>query len=240
MGKKRLSGLAAVLAVMALPLMSGLVMAQTAPPDTERPSDCSKPGAIVGTSGPDTFNIPSPAPGLIVCGLGGDDTFIIGPHSGTVYLYGGPGRDTFCIRNNSLEVVNGHDGRDTAVHDPFDRLNNIELRTQSGGCPPGTTTTTTQPPVPCSTVTESGGEGTTVNTHELGTSGPTSFVFQYNAYSIPDEFTIRYEGNVIFSTMGPVSGSDTETVNVPAGTSTQIEVTVVGPFDEDAFDRYAA
>lgn len=49
------------------------------------------------------------------------------------------------------------------------------------------------------------------------------------AYSVPDEFIIKYEGNVVYTTGGQVSGGASITVNLPAGTSTQIEVTVNGP-----------
>lgn len=87
-------------------------------------------------------------------------------------------------------------------------------------------------PQPCNTSTVSGGQGTTVTSHELGEAGPLTFQFDYNTVFQPDRLTIRYEGNVVFDTMVPVSTSDmvvTEFVNLPAGTSTQVEVTVEGP-----------
>lgn len=84
-------------------------------------------------------------------------------------------------------------------------------------------------PQPCNTATVSGGQGITVTNHELGVAGPTSFQFDYDTVIQPDQITIRYEGNVIFD-VGPVGtgGLVTTTVNVPAGTSTQIEITVNG------------
>lgn len=85
-------------------------------------------------------------------------------------------------------------------------------------------------PQPCDTASASGGEGITVTNHELGQNGGT-FQFDYNTVFQPDAITIRYEGNVIFDTGGPVSTSNSfVTVNVPygPGTSTQVEVTVDG------------
>ncbi len=95
--------------------------------------------------------------------------------------------------------------------------------------PPSTTTTTTAPPQSCNTSTTSGGDGTTVTNHELGQAGPTSFRFDYETFSQPDRITIRYQGTTVFD-VGPVgtNGTVTTTVNLPAGTSTQIEVTVIG------------
>ncbi len=85
-------------------------------------------------------------------------------------------------------------------------------------------------PQPCNASTLSGGPGTTVTTHELGQAGPLSFQFDYQTYTVPDAITIKYEGTEVFSTGGPVStGPTTVTVTLPAGTSTQVEVTVVGP-----------
>ncbi|HEX7277341.1 MAG TPA: hypothetical protein VF244_08200 [Acidimicrobiales bacterium] len=85
-------------------------------------------------------------------------------------------------------------------------------------------------PVPCNTSTNSGGFGLTVTNHELGAAGPQVFQFDYDTVFQPDHIVMRYEGNIIFDTGGPVGTNGTVTVfvNVPAGTSTQIEVTVDG------------
>lgn len=86
------------------------------------------------------------------------------------------------------------------------------------------------PPQPCNAATISGGEGVTVTNHQLGQSGPASFQFDYETFIVPDQITIRYEGNVIFD-VGPVgtNGMVSTIVNVPVGGSTEIEVTVEGP-----------
>jgi hypothetical protein len=86
-------------------------------------------------------------------------------------------------------------------------------------------------PQPCNEQTNSGGEGTTVNTYEMGAFSGT-FVFDYETYTIPDDITIRYAGNVIFSTGGPVSTNGlgaTASVSFGPGIFTTVEVTVVGP-----------
>ena len=90
------------------------------------------------------------------------------------------------------------------------------------------TTGPTGPTVPCNQATNSGGAGTTRTTHSLGrTSG--AFRFRYNAQSVPDRFDIYYEGAVIYTTGGPVSGTGDVMVNFGPGTSTTIEVVVTGP-----------
>jgi hypothetical protein len=82
--------------------------------------------------------------------------------------------------------------------------------------------------VPCNTATNSGGAGVTRTTHNLGATGGT-FTFTYNAFQIPDQFEIFYEGAQIFTTGSPVSGSNTVQVTYGPGTSTTIEVVVTGP-----------
>ncbi len=91
------------------------------------------------------------------------------------------------------------------------------------------TTTSGPPPTQCNTSTLSGGEGTTVTVHELGqTSG--TFNFSYNTYSVPDEIVIRYEGNIVYQTGGPVSVTGvTVPVSFGPGASTTVTVTVIGP-----------
>ena len=88
-------------------------------------------------------------------------------------------------------------------------------------------------PQPCNAATQSGGAGVTTTVHELGVSGPTSFLFQWEAYGIPDQFQVYYEGNLIYDT-GVVGddineGTGSATVTVPAGTSSTVTVVVTGP-----------
>jgi len=105
---------------------------------------------------------------------------------------------------------------------------------QAAGTPPPSsssttgTTGTTQPPQPCNLQTTSGGEGVTTTVHELGATSGT-FDFTYDAFSIPDQFDISYEGNVVFTTGGPVSGSATVPVTYGPGSATSVTVVVTGP-----------
>ena len=82
---------------------------------------------------------------------------------------------------------------------------------------------------PCNQSTASGGQGTTSTVYELGTKGPTSFQVYYQMYGQPDQMEIFYEGNLIYTTGGYVSGSNTVTVNAPAGTSTKVTVVMTAP-----------
>ena len=89
------------------------------------------------------------------------------------------------------------------------------------------------PPQPCDASTAAGGEGVTTTLHELGEGGPTAFVFDWEAFGVPDQFEVRYDGNVIFDT-GVVGdnineGTGSSTVNVPAGSATTVTVRVTGP-----------
>lgn len=95
------------------------------------------------------------------------------------------------------------------------------------------TTVDPTPVTPCNTATQSGGQGVTTTVHELGTAGPTSFLFEWETLNQPDQLEVFYEGNLIYDT-GLVGdnineGTGSDTVSVPAGTSTQITVVVTGP-----------
>jgi hypothetical protein len=92
----------------------------------------------------------------------------------------------------------------------------------NGGSPP------TGGGQPCNSSTNSGGEGVTSTVHQLGRSSGT-FIFQYDAFSIPDQFDILYEGRTIFTTGSAVSGSNgTGTAVSYSGSSTQVTVRVTG------------
>jgi hypothetical protein len=98
--------------------------------------------------------------------------------------------------------------------------------------PAGATPTPTPPTGPtqgCNQQTNSGGAGVTNTVHELGrTSG--TFRFQYEAFGIPDQFEIFYQGTRIYTTGGAVSGNNGAGDLVTyGGTSTQITVRVTGP-----------
>lgn len=86
----------------------------------------------------------------------------------------------------------------------------------------------------CPTTQESGGQGVTVLTIDLQRSSG-SFPPSYEMYTIPDELTIAYDGNIIFSTDGLVSGFRFTTVHF-SGSSTIIVVTIHAPHAGTAWD----
>jgi len=68
----------------------------------------------------------------------------------------------------------------------------------------------------------------TTTTHQLGATSGT-FNFTYQAYSVPDRFDIYYQGTLIYTTGGPVSGGATVPVTFGPGTETFVTVVVTGP-----------
>ena len=87
----------------------------------------------------------------------------------------------------------------------------------------------------CSSITKSGGAGVTTTKHELGKRGPTSFSLRYDTRNIPDQIEVLYQGRIIHNTgyvgnnNNPANGVGAVTVNVPAGTATNVLVRVTGP-----------
>ena len=67
-----------------------------------------------------------------------------------------------------------------------------------------------RPPQPCGQVTTSGGQGTTKTRHALGTKAGTVQV-TYDMYAIPDSFDCYYNGVLVATTGGLVSGPGTLT-----------------------------
>lgn len=61
----------------------------------------------------------------------------------------------------------------------------------------------------------------TRTTYAIGTAGPTSFSVAYAMYSIPDQLEVFYEGALVATTGGVVSGSATLPVTLPAGSTTR-------------------
>jgi len=81
---------------------------------------------------------------------------------------------------------------------------------------------------PCRQIeAEAGGAGTTVTTHTFP-SDELDLQFDYQAYSVPDEFIVEMNGTVVYETGGQVSGTGKYCFTKPAGTR-DIEVTVNGP-----------
>jgi hypothetical protein len=84
--------------------------------------------------------------------------------------------------------------------------------------------------IPCDETQLSGGEGVTVTTINLGQPSGT-FSVSYQMYSIPDQMDIEYEGVIIYTTGGPVSGSPNPNPTPVSynGMSNFITVTMTGP-----------
>ncbi|WP_245545762.1 hypothetical protein [Nocardia higoensis] len=84
----------------------------------------------------------------------------------------------------------------------------------------------------CNQSTESGGEGVTETVHQLGTSGPTSFVLSYETENVPDRIQVFYQGTQVADT-GYVGdntneGTGSVVVHLPAGTASSVLVRVTG------------
>ena len=109
-----------------------------------------------------------------------------------------------------------------------------------------TPTPTTPPPSPtptptasafaaCGTQALSGGYGTTVNNYIMP-SDEGEVVFSYDAYTIPDAFSVQVVGGgQTFVNTGSVSGSGELSFCKPSGI-TQITVTVVGSNQDTAWE----
>lgn len=81
---------------------------------------------------------------------------------------------------------------------------------------------------PCGTSTQSGGHGTTITNHYIGTTIGIVTI-DYDMYTVPDEMIVKWNGVIQDQTGGAVSGSGTLTVNKTSAFPTIIEVTVIGP-----------
>jgi hypothetical protein len=90
--------------------------------------------------------------------------------------------------------------------------------------PPGT--------IPCNERTESGNEGVTSNTHDLGENSGVATI-SYEMYSVPDKLEVFYEGNVVASTRNFVSNSGTLTFNYTPNHDTYCTVVVTGLLGTD-------
>lgn len=83
----------------------------------------------------------------------------------------------------------------------------------------------------CNASTLSGEEGVTETLHELGRTGPTTFVLSYDTIDVPDQIEVFYQGALIHNTgyVGGSTGVGSVVVAVPAGTATAVLVRVTGP-----------
>lgn len=86
--------------------------------------------------------------------------------------------------------------------------------------------------VDCNTTVNSGGQGVTETEHRLGSTGGT-VLLEYDALTIPDEFTIIYNGQIVASTNGLVSeyGSLSWTYTASPGNPEYCTVKVSAPRD---------
>ena len=105
--------------------------------------------------------------------------------------------------------------------------------TFSGYLGNGTATGNTAALGKCQQITSSGGQGTFVRAHNLGATSGVS-VFTYDAYSIPDQFTVSTGGTTVFGTNGLVSGSGR--ANVPLNGSGIVFVAVNAPQSGTAWE----
>ncbi len=71
-----------------------------------------------------------------------------------------------------------------------------------------------QPLGACSAQQSSGGQGSFVKAHNMNASSGVS-AFYYQAYDIPDQFTVSTFDGAVFGTPGLVSGSSTVQLNIP-------------------------
>jgi hypothetical protein len=136
------------------------------------------------------------------------------------------------IASGKPNESNSHTDRDREREEDNGNPNTSQ---PAAAAPAGATPTPTPPTLPtgpaqgCNQQTNSGGAGVTNTVHELSrTSG--TFRFQYEAFGIPDQFEIFYQGTRIYTTAGAVSGNNGAGDLVTySGTSTQITVRVTGP-----------
>jgi len=85
----------------------------------------------------------------------------------------------------------------------------------------------------CTEQQNSGGQGIFSNTYDLGKCG--DFPFRYQAFTIPDQFQIFQDDNLIFDTGGKVSGGATVTVTA-VGQTTLIRVVVTADLSGTAWN----
>lgn len=93
-----------------------------------------------------------------------------------------------------------------------------------------------EPSVPiqwCNESTRAGGQVSRTLLHQLGRSGLTSFVLDYETFNIQDQIEVFYGGALLHNT-GYVGdnineGTGSVVINVPAGSATSVVVRVTGP-----------
>ena len=85
----------------------------------------------------------------------------------------------------------------------------------------------------CQVQQNSGEQGTFVKAHNMNSSSGVS-VFFYDAYGIPDQFTVSTFDGIVFGTPGLVSDSGTQNLNIPRNGI--LVVSVNAPLDDTAWE----
>jgi len=124
------------------------------------------------------------------------------------------------IEHHVLSILNEIDAAVNAA-----TFNDINL--VSRGAPPAPPPTPPQPPG-FGVATVSGGAGVTINTHAAPATAGTIYI-EVNAYGVPDQFEILYNGAVVASTPGQVSGQHVLSFAYPAAPVQEFQVRVTGP-----------
>lgn len=85
-----------------------------------------------------------------------------------------------------------------------------------------------RPPQPCGESTNSGGAGVTSTRHSLGVT-PGTVVINYNMLSVPDKMDVYYDGVLVATTGGYVSGTGSVSFEYDATGPDWCRVVVTGP-----------
>lgn len=216
-----------VLAVLALVIVSAIALAPGASARTQHCTDHTTTTKIdADLAGPTTVSVTDTRTG--------DPIDVVVTITGTTFTLDSGDADltlddaSWCLKSATL----AHDGTGTSG---TSGSTNKHGRTQdiSYLVLYSVTTVDPTPVAPCNASTSSGGAGVTTTVHDIGVAGPTSFVFDWEAQNVPDQFEVFYEGALIHDT-GVVGdaineGTGSATLTVPAGTSTQVTVVVTGP-----------
>lgn len=91
----------------------------------------------------------------------------------------------------------------------------------------------------CNQATSSGGHGVTTNTHFLGVD-PGTVVVSYSMYNAPDEMSIVYNGEIIESTGGKVSGNGSLSFYFGGEAPYEYQIVVIGGQSGTLWDYVAS
>lgn len=186
------------------------------------------PQGVASISAPTGVTLPQSGPPRITVDLEGQAVWQDGafyPLTGTIDAQG------------RIDVVGMRDGNDpndmlTVVAD-VDTANSLV----SGGCDragtAGTVNGSTEPIGACNVARQSGGQGTFSFAQFIG-PGQGDVVFDYQAFSIPDQFIVRTAQGLKFDTGGLVSGS--ASITIPIDNEPIVFVSVRAPRNGTAWN----